>query len=645
MAPISQSTDGSAHDEDRGKRPVRIGNWHGYAGDWSKGLSTQLENSGMPGTPTHLDFVNGDYLAEGTFGIVANLKLNGQPTDLFHQFFLGDLSKSVHLLKEKKIRMVTNAGGDECEKLARGVRDLLASKGLDLTVATVDGDALSPEDIARLQSEGCGFDNLDAKGQTLAGYLAENKHKKLLSGNAYMGGFGIAAALRGGADIVICGRVTDASLTAGIGAYWFDWQQNQYDVLASAVLVGHVIECSGHCTGGNFSGFLTLPGIEAVGYPVAELDRDGSAVITKFEGTGGAVTTDTVLAQIVYEIQGRYYLNPDATVDLSTVHLEQVGKDRVRIHGIKGLPPPPTTKVGINIFGGYELELYTGAVGLDVDIKFETLKKQVLADVADIPVGTGSADGFDFVKFELIGRPMGNPVDENAATSLVRITAQAPERLALMRLRKVASEQFLRGFPGYTGVWGPKAGPAFPSYVEFYPALLAYDKVPHRATLPDGTVVPIGQAPDSAIPPSYAEQNPPQSTTSDDFGETIRVPLGYIAHARSGDKGGNSNVGFWTLTDSSYDWLRSKLTLDFFTELLAEEGKGMNISIERIEFPNVRAVHFLIRGLLGKGCMSNMRLDMLSKSVGEYFRAKLVDVPKRLLKEAGWHPAVAKLEL
>lgn len=228
---------------------------------------------------------------------------------------------------------------------------------------------------------------------------------------------------------------------------------------------------------------------------------------------------------------------------------------------------------------------------------------------------------------------------------MLRVTAQAPTQEVLMRVRKVASENFLRGFPGYTGTWGPKALPLPPSYVEFYPALLPMEVIPHRATLADGTVVKVPVAPDSMVPVPYAEQGHTQSTTDKDFGETIRVPLGYLAHARSGDKGGNSNVGFWTIDDESYEWLRSTMTTEFFRELLADEGKGMDIKIERIEFPNVRAVHFLIRGLLGKGCTSNTRLDMLSKSVGEYFRSKAVDIPKRILKSAGWHPAVANLGL
>lgn len=265
------------------------------------GLSSQLENSGKLGEPTHLDFVNGDYLAEGTMAIMANLALQApSQANLVHMLFLADLAKSIHLLQEKKIRMVTNAGGDYCDKLAQQIRDLIASKGLNLTVATVDGDALSPEDVTKLQAQGHDFVNLDDRSQTLASYLAQHPHKKVLSANAYTGGFGIAAALNSGADIVICGRVTDASLTAGIGTYWWSWKQSDYDTLASAVLLGHIIECSGHATGGNFSGFVTVPGIESVGYPVAELDKDGSAIITKFEGTGGMVTTDTCLAQILW---------------------------------------------------------------------------------------------------------------------------------------------------------------------------------------------------------------------------------------------------------------------------------------------------------------------------------------------------------
>lgn len=313
------------------------------------------------------------------------------------------------------------------------------------------------------------------------------------------------------------------------------------------------------------------------------------------------------------------------------------------LSGVKGLPPPPTTKVGINIIGGYEVDLYTTAVGLDVEEKFRILKAQVEAELTDIPIGQNSPKGLDFLRFELVGRPMENPIDQVAASCLIRITAQSPSPEPLMRVRKHASENFLRGYAGYTGITGSKALPT--TYGEYFGALVDYSAIPHRVTLPDGIVLRIPHAPDSAMPPSHDEQNPPQFTTTKNFGETINVPLGYIAHARSGDKGGNSNVGFWTTTEESYEWLRSTLTLSFFQQLLGNEGKGMDLKIERIEFPNVRAVHFLIRGLLGKGCTSNMRLDMLSKSVGEFLRAKKVDVPKGLLKSAGWHPAVKNLGL
>ncbi len=445
--------------------------------------------------------------------------------------------------------------------------------------------------------------------------------------NAYLGGWGITAALAAGAQVVVTGRVTDASLTTGVAAWWHGWSvedtsQEAWDRLAGAVAAAHVIECGPQATGGNFSGFTTVPRVDDLGYPIAEIADDGTAVITKHEVAGGMVTTDTVIAQLLYEIQGPTYLNPDVTVDLSDVVVTQDGPDRVALTGVRGSPPSPTTKLAITAPGGFESSVSFYATGLDLEAKADLLRTHVERITAGLDLS--------LLRVDRIGAPVEDPPDQWAAAQQILVTAQATDR------SQVGAERFIAPLtglflPGYPGLYVNPLKVANP-VVEYWPTLIPTDALAHSVVLADGSRVPVkdtavragfrGQPPD--VPAPAVGTSPP----------TRRAPLGLVAHGRCGDKGGNSNVGFWPIgaSDEAWEWLRATVSVERIRALYPEAADAV---VERHEFPGLRAVHLVIHGVLGKGASSNGRPDIAGKAVAEFLRARHVDVPVGLLAEVG----------
>lgn len=453
----------------------------------------------------------------------------------------------------------------------------------------------------------------------------------------YLGGLGVAAALAEGADIVLCGRVSDASPIIG-AAYWYHgWSRNDLDQLANAFVAGHLIECSNYVCGGNFTGFKQLEhvgpdGWSNIGYPIAEISRNGQVVITmQSYATGGAVTVDTCSSQLLYEIQGPWYYNSDVTAVLDDVHFEQIGVNRVALHGVRSAPPPPTTKVGITARGGYQAECVWFLVGLDIDAKARMLEAQIRRLLAPY------SSKFTALNFSTLGSMPENPRDQNSATVSFRVVAQArqAEDLAPTNFLRHLTDNIMQGYPGATFHLDARQGFPKPVY-EYYVSLLPQADIKHRVHLPWKS-----HTLDIAAPPQTREY-PPRQPSRDlaatpanpvvDFGPTVRGPLGWIVHARSGDKGPDANCGFWVRHSDEYHWLRSLLSASKARELLGEQyNTNPDLAIERFELPQLRGVHFLFRNLLDRGVGVTTTVDFLGKNVAEYLRAKWVDIPLRFL--------------
>jgi Acyclic terpene utilisation family protein AtuA len=588
----------------RGQRPIRVGNCSGFYGDRACAMAEMARAGGI-------DVLTGDYLAEVTMLILGKARTKDS-TKGYAATFLQHLDAALEHLVANPIKLVVNAGGLNPPGLADATRELIAGRGHDLRVSHIEGDNV--------------FDRLDALRQ--AGHalphltngepLSSWPHQPLTA-NAYLGGFGITRALHNGADIVITGRVTDASLVVGPAAWWWDWSPSDYDALAGAVAAGHVIECGPQATGGNFTGFRSIADLVQPGFPIAEIDSDGSSVITKNPGTGGTVTRDTVTAQLLYEIGEPVYLNPDVTTHLNTAELTDLGDDRVQIRAVRGSAPPITTKVAITGVGGWENSVILAMTGTDLDAKAALVEQSVDRYIEAV-------DGLDTIAIDRIGQAQHDPDSQNAATELLRIAVQGTKEAAGRAFSSRMVELALSSYPGLYALGPPHPGSAFGVY---WPALLDRETLEHRVHHHDGTTDVIAPANSDGAWRNVAPEGNPPVTQASWTDELVVASLGEIVHARSGDKGGDANLGVWVRDPQAWEWLKSNLTIEELRRLLPETRE---LSVSRYELPNLGAVNFLIRGLLGAGATSSLRLDSQAKALGEWLRSRSTKVPRPLVK-------------
>ncbi|MFG1790260.1 acyclic terpene utilization AtuA family protein [Nocardia sp. NPDC049149] len=560
---------------------LRVGNCSGFYGDRFGAMREMLEGG-------HLDVLTGDYLAELTMLILGRDRMK-DPSLGYAKTFVKQIEDCLGLALERNVQIVTNAGGLNPAGLAEKLRKVAADLGLDAKIGHVEGDDL----VARAGELGLGAP---------------------LTANAYLGAWGIAECLNAGADIVVTGRVTDASVIVGPAAAHFGWGRTDYDALAGAVVAGHVIECSTQATGGNFAFFTELADLGRPGFPIAEIRRDGSSVITKHDGTGGAVTVDTVEAQLMYEIQGARYAGPDVTARLDSIRLAADGPDRVLISGVVGEAPPAQLKVSLNTLGGFRNEMEFILTGLDIEAKAALAQRQLESWLPTKPAE------LDWTLARL-DRPDADT--EEQASALLRCVVRDPDPNKVGRaFSNVAVELALASYPGCSFTTLPGNGGPYGVYT---PGYVEATEVPHVAVLPDGSRVDVAPSADTL---RLAEVDEPALPEPLSAGETRRAPLGAVALARSGDKGGNANVGVWVRTDAQWRWLVHTLTVARVKELLPEAAA---LTVTRHVLPNLRAVNFIIEGLLGQGVAYQARFDPQAKGLGEWLRSRHLDIPLELL--------------
>src|SRR5215813_6650256 len=494
---------------------LRIANCSGFYGDRLSAAREMVE-----GGP--IDVLTGDYLAELTLMILLKDRMKDAGLG-YARTFLRQLEEIAATCKQRGIKIVVNAGGLNPAGLADAVRALYQKLGVQARIAHLEGDDLLPK-LAELQARGVPLTHLD-KGVPLSSLQVP-----VLSANAYLGGWGIAAALERGADVVLCPRVTDAALTLGPAAWRFGWRHDDWDRLAAGVVAGHVIECGAQCTGGNYSFFHEVPRLEYPGFPIAEMHADGSFVVSKHRGTGGLVSVGTVTAQLLYEIGAAEYPNPDVTARFDTIRLEQEGPDRVLVTGVRGEPPPPTTKVCINYFGGYKNSMTFVLTGLDIEAKAalaeETLWKLV-----------GGREQFAESHVTLWRADRPNPATNEDAFAYLTISVKDPDAQKVGRAwsNKVV-EMALASYPGFFMTHVPSAEQQVGVY---WPALVPSADVEQRVVIGESAFV----VPPTDLPAKRVDVAAPTAPAGPIPGGASRnLPLGTICGARSGDKGGNANV-------------------------------------------------------------------------------------------------------
>lgn len=534
-----------------------------------------------------LDYLTGDYLAELTMLILARDRAKN-PDLGYAKTFLRQLEQSLGLALDKGVKIVANAGGLNPAGLAAAVRALAEKLGLTVNVAHVEGDDL----VARAGELGFGTS---------------------LSANAYLGAWGIVDCLKSGADVVVTGRVTDASVIVGPAAAHFGWTRTDYDALAGAIAAGHVIECGTQATGGNFSFFTEIPDLIHPGFPLAEISADGSSVITKHAGTGGRVSVDTVTAQLLYEITGARYANPDATLRVDSLELTADGEDRVRISGVRGEAPPPTLKVSLNSIGGFRNAASFILTGLDIEAKADLLQRQLEASITQRPAE---------LQWTLARTDHPDADTEERASALLHCVVRDPDPAKVGRQFSAAAvELALASYPGFTTTAPPGDGQV---YGLFKPGYVDAALVPHVAVRADGSRVDIAPSAETVALGPVDDPALPEPLPT---GPTRRAPLGTIAGARSGDKGGSANVGVWVRTDDQWRWLAHTLTVETLRELLPEAA---DLPVTRHLLPNLRAINFVIEGILGEGVAYQARFDPQAKGLGEWLRTRHLDIPEEL---------------
>ncbi|WP_406723989.1 acyclic terpene utilization AtuA family protein [Streptomyces sp. GD-15H] len=583
---------------------MRIGAFSGFYGDSPENMKTLLDNG--------VDVLMGDYLAELTMLILRKTQLRGGPG--YARSFVSQLQDNLAQIKAQGVKVVANAGGLAPEECAAAIRSACREAGVELTVAAVVGDNL------RDALEGdLGRNTVLANMDT--GEKLDLPDHEVLTANAYLGAWPIVEALNAGADIVVCPRMTDASLVVGPAAWNFGWGREDWDRLAAAVVVGHLIECGGQVTGGMFGHFYEYDDLGYPGLPIADIAADGTAIISKSADSGGVVTVDTVKAQLFYEVGSPRYHNPDVIADIASLRLEDLGDDRVRVSAVRGSRPTTTTKLSLTYEGGYRNMMTIGVTGAHIPEKIAWLKRQIEGRV-------GKPEDFDGFRWSVIGpsRPIDGSFDEATALVILHVRDRDPAKVGRKGFSDKIVQMCLASIPGHYMTTPPKEGRLFGVQ---WPCLIDKSLIT--------PVVRIEGRPDVSVPWVTGEDTDPVVPDNGEapdlarFGDTVPTVLGELAMTRSGDKGGNANIGIWVRTPEAYDWLASYLTTERFVELVPEAA---GLAVDRYRFDNLLGLNFVVTGFLEDGVSSCTRVDAQGKAVGEYLAGHTVPVPESILRTA-----------
>jgi len=585
--------------------PIRIANCSGFYGDRLSAAVEMVEDG-------PIDVLTGDWLAELTMLILARTQAK-RPGGGYARTFVAQMEQVMGTCLDRGIKVVSNAGGLDPAGCAEAVAEVAAKLGLAPMIAYVSGDNLQPR-LGELLEAGVELAHFET-GEPIGDV------SRFITANAYLGCWGIVDALNRGADIVITGRVTDAAVVCGPAAWHHGWARHSWDSLAGAVVAGHVVECGAQATGGNYSFFTEVPGMTRVGFPWAEIASDGSCVIGKHDGTGGEVSIGTVTSQLLYEIGSPAYLGPDVSARFDTIHLEQVSTDRVRITGTKGEPPPRTLKVAMNEVGGFRQDLAVALTGLDVEAKAKLVED---AFWAACPYGP---EDYESITTRLVRTDKPDPATNEEAVALWRITLKDPDERKVGRaVANAVTEIALATIPGLFGVGGGPSG-GF-AYGVFRPALVPAELVPQSVVILGGKRTVVDSVAPMAEVHVVGDEGPAGIAPT---GPTVSTPIGRVVGTRSGDKGGHANLGVFARSDQGWAWLDEFLTTDTLRHLLPEVAP---LLIDRYRLPALRSLNFVIHDLLQEGVAASTRQDAQAKSLGEWLRSRVVDIPTVLLERA-----------
>ncbi|KAK3279982.1 hypothetical protein CYMTET_12157 [Cymbomonas tetramitiformis] len=608
---------------------VRVGCYSGFWGDSLMGPVQLVRQSEPP-----LDYLVADYLAEVTMGILARQRGSQKPSGgvgkggYIAEFVTEVWKPLCNDILDRGVRVVTNAGGLDPLECKRAIEEEARKQGREVVVAAVSGDDLFQSWGDLLKSNAIQEFKLEGEEDSLP-----PAKEKVLSVNAYFGAGGIVEALRQGAQVVVTGRCADSALVLGPLIHEFGWGWQEWDKLASGSLIGHLLECGCQCTGGNYTDWRLSAnsghgGWSNMGFPIAECAEDGSCVITKPPRTGGLVTPGTVAEQLVYEMgDPAAYLLPDVIVDSTQVRLAQVGEDRVRVEGVKGMPPTGTYKCSITTLAGYKMisEFIIG--GLEARLKSEAMAESILQRASAMIKAKGLPP-FSTTLVEVLGcehtyGPHARaPVQANREV-VVRVCAEHSNPKALSVLAKELAAAATGGPPGAIGFCG--GGRPRPAPKVRHTAVLV-----NRALTP-ATVTTTGKEPIVWRPEEISSWPTAQAVPASGplpayppAGDRQRVPLVAVAIARSGDKGDSANVGVMARKPEYYPLLKAALTPEVVQEYFRHLVKGQ---VTRYELPGIHGINFILTQCLGGGGLASLQVDKQGKSFAQMLLSMEIEVP------------------
>ncbi|MCE7534273.1 acyclic terpene utilization AtuA family protein [Acinetobacter nosocomialis] len=600
-----------ANNQQDDHRVVKIGCASGFWGDTNT-AAFQLVHL------TDINYLVFDYLSEITMSIMAKAKMvepkHGYALDFVSRVMAPLLKK----IAEKKIKVISNAGGVNPLACRDALQKIIKEYGLDLKVAVVLGDDLLPKH-EQLKSQ-----NIQEM------FSGEALPEQVASSNAYLGAVAIRDALDLGADIVITGRVVDSAVVLAPLLHEYQWSLDDYDKLAQGSLAGHVIECGAQCTGGNFTDWQLVQGFDNMGFPVVEVSEDGSFIVTKPQGTGGLVSTATVAEQIVYEIGNpQAYLLPDVIADFSHVHLEQVGEHRVRVTGAKGQAPTAQYKVSATYPDGYRVLVSFLIAGREAPQKAQVIADAILTKCERV-LTMRSVPPFSEKLVEILGieSTYGEHAQIlNSREVVVKIAVKHMFKEACMFFASEIAQASTGMAPALAGIVGgrPKASPV----IKLFSFLIDKNQVSVEIDF-EGKRYPV------EIPQGvFTEQLPTLKAGENAIyqGDEIEVPLIEIAHARSGDKGNHSNIGVIARKADYLPWIRAALTeqtVASYMQHVLDAEKGRVI---RYELPGLNALNFMLENALGGGGVASLRIDPQGKAFAQQLLDMPVKVPAHLLEK------------
>jgi hypothetical protein len=586
---------------------IRIANAGGYWGDDLSQFKRQVELGPV-------DVVTLDFLAEITMSIMQKQRAR-DPRAGYARDFVAQVEEALPLLVERGVKVISNAGGVNPLACRGALLEMAQLHGQALEVAAVVGDDLLDR-LGELNAAGVTLDNME-DGASFA-----RVRDRVSSANAYYGAWPVVEALRSGAQIVVTGRCTDTGITLAPMIHAFDWAPDDWNRLAAGIVAGHIVECGAQSTGGNFSDWRRVPHFDTIGYPMVEVHADGSFIVTKHEGTGGAVTVRTVTEQLVYEMgDPRSYITPDVVADFGSIHLEQAGRDRVRVWGVRGRPAPASLKVSASCFDGWK-----ASGTLIISAPEATEKARAFAALFWKRLGLE----FTATLTELVGHsacwgPLAPASDPPEV--LLRLSVRDADKSKIERFSKMVPAVILSGPPGVAVTGGR---PQAQEVVAYWPALVPRERVKPRLVTRDGERTLEWPTPlvSAQAPPPLPRVAWPRAKGGT---RKVRVALSRLAHARSGDKGDTCNIGVVARAPEIYPWLRQTLT----AAAVQRRFKGICLgTVERFEVPNLGALNFLLSQSLGGGGTVSLRLDAQGKTLSHALMAMEVLVSQALLDAA-----------